>query len=79
MHKHSNLLFLEILGAMGLHNMLMLLCKSHAWISALLSVASALAVAYQSALPNCLNSCGGVEIQIPYPFGMTQTQRCYLP
>uniref|UniRef100_A0A7N2LD40 Uncharacterized protein n=1 Tax=Quercus lobata TaxID=97700 RepID=A0A7N2LD40_QUELO len=46
------------------------------WVGVLLSVTtSASAVlSYPSALPNCQNSCGGVEI--PYPFGMNQG--CYL-
>ncbi|KAL0007376.1 hypothetical protein SO802_008878 [Lithocarpus litseifolius] len=46
------------------------------WVGVLLSVTtSASAVlSHPLALPNCQNSCGGVEI--PYPFGMNQ--RCYL-
>ena len=46
------------------------------WVGVLLSVTtSASAVlSYPSALPNCQNNCGGVEI--PYPFGMNQG--CYL-
>ncbi|XP_075646905.1 wall-associated receptor kinase 1-like [Castanea sativa] len=45
------------------------------WVAVLLSLTtSASAVLYPSALPNCQNSCGGVEI--PYPFGMNEG--CYL-
>ena len=57
---------------MGFHRMLVQLT----WAGVILSdmAAAATATAFPSALPDCPDKCG--EIQIPYPFGLTEG--CYL-
>uniref|UniRef100_A0A7N2MBX8 Wall-associated receptor kinase galacturonan-binding domain-containing protein n=1 Tax=Quercus lobata TaxID=97700 RepID=A0A7N2MBX8_QUELO len=61
-------------GAIGFHRMLLQLTWAGVILSNMAAAAKATAIAFPSALPNCPDKCG--EIQIPYPFGLTEG--CYL-
>uniref|UniRef100_A0A7N2MJN4 EGF-like domain-containing protein n=1 Tax=Quercus lobata TaxID=97700 RepID=A0A7N2MJN4_QUELO len=59
---------------MGFHRMLVQLTWAGVILSDMAAPATATATAFPSALPDCPDKCG--EIQIPYPFGLTEG--CYL-
>ena len=57
-------------GVMGFHRILVQLT----WVGVISSVMAATDTQFPSALPNCPDRCG--DLQIPYPFGLTEG--CYL-